>query len=101
MLAFSAVADDRHGMDHDASTAGSQQADPISPGDGEPQPSLTVEQVRFAIEHEHFVVFSQPILDLKTRRPSWLSASPASAATSRSMSSEPATPRCSSSSAAP
>lgn len=53
-------------MDHDASTAGSQQADPISPGDGEPQPSLTVEQVRFAIEHEHFVVFSQPILDLKT-----------------------------------
>ena len=32
---------------------------------GDP-PALSVEQVRAAIEHDHFVVYSQPMLDLRT-----------------------------------
>ena len=37
-----------------------------SPAEADAPPTLSVEQVRDAIEHDRFVVFSQPILDLRT-----------------------------------
>jgi EAL domain-containing protein (putative c-di-GMP-specific phosphodiesterase class I) len=38
----------------------------VSPAEVDGPPSLSVEQVRAAIEHDRFVVFSQPMLDLRT-----------------------------------
>ena len=39
---------------------------PAAPSDVGDPPVLSVEQVRAAVEHDRFVVFSQPILDLRT-----------------------------------
>jgi EAL domain-containing protein (putative c-di-GMP-specific phosphodiesterase class I) len=44
----------------------SQDVDAATPAEVGDPPSLSVEQVRAAIEHDRFVVFSQPILDLRT-----------------------------------
>ena len=44
-----------------------EQTEPeATPAQVDGPPALSVEQVRFAIEHDHLVVFSQPILDLRT-----------------------------------
>jgi EAL domain-containing protein (putative c-di-GMP-specific phosphodiesterase class I) len=52
-------------------TSGGQAAEPESapapaPAEGEERPTFSVEEVRAAIEHDRFVVFSQPIQDLRT-----------------------------------
>jgi EAL domain-containing protein (putative c-di-GMP-specific phosphodiesterase class I) len=49
----------------EAHQAPEQLSNPTPTQVGDP-PALSVEQVRAAIEHDHFVVFTQPILDLKT-----------------------------------
>ena len=49
----------------EAHEAPEQLSNPTPAEVGDP-PALSVEQVREAIEHDHFVVFTQPILDLKT-----------------------------------
>lgn len=43
-----------------------QDAQPATPAEVEGPPALSVEEVRAAIEHDRFVIFSQPILDLRT-----------------------------------
>jgi EAL domain-containing protein (putative c-di-GMP-specific phosphodiesterase class I) len=52
-------------------TSGGQAAEPESaaapaPAEGEEGQTFSVEEVRAAIEHDRFVVFSQPIQDLRT-----------------------------------
>ena len=48
-------------------TSGSGSAErQATPAEGADRPTLSVEEVRAAIEHDRFVVFSQPILDLRT-----------------------------------
>lgn len=46
--------------------APSEDAQAPTPAEVGDPPALSVEQVRAAIEHDRFVVFSQPILDLRT-----------------------------------
>jgi EAL domain-containing protein (putative c-di-GMP-specific phosphodiesterase class I) len=52
-------------------TSGGQAAEPeaspaAAPAESEDRPTFSVEEVRSAIEHDRFVVFSQPIQDLRT-----------------------------------
>jgi EAL domain-containing protein (putative c-di-GMP-specific phosphodiesterase class I) len=51
----------------EAHTAPEQPQDAaVTPAEGAAAPALSVEQVRDAIEHDRLVVFTQPILDLRT-----------------------------------
>ena len=49
----------------EANQASDQLSNPTPSEVGDP-PALSVDEVRAAIEHDHFVVFTQPILDLRT-----------------------------------
>ncbi len=51
---------------HEKAPEQTEDAVAASPAEVGDPPALTVEQVRAAIEHDHLVVFSQPILDLRT-----------------------------------